>query len=280
MEFLGCHNHATMVTTPSSSATEDLCLGSYIGWKGGGVATFKGCYNDGDITAEGKSFKNIYVSGVIAGSSVSTIVKDSEYPHCYNAGNITVGNKTGDPTIATTKTAVGGYVAYWSGGAITSDIANSGTITVSNLKSPSLYVGGVFGHLSKAGAIDSAAQLTNTGNISITNIDAPADKVFVGGVLGDTLSPINGAQSYCEILAVGLTNVGWIMGSPRAAATLATNCKIGGTAYGDYDEADEFYKKIPIEGGNFHNYIYGGTTDWSDVSNYDGCSVLTAKPIQ
>ena len=280
MEFLGCHNHATMVTTPSSSATEDLCLGSYIGWKGGGVATFKGCYNDGNITAEGKSFKNLYVSGVIAGSSVSTIVKDSEYPQCYNAGNITVGNKTGEKTIATTKTAVGGYVAYHSGGAITSNVYNSGNITVSNLKSPSLYVGGVFGHLYKTGAVHSDAQLTNTGNISVTNIDVPAASAFVGGVLGDTLSPITGAQSYCEILAVGLTNVGWIMGTPRAEATLATNCKVGGLAYGDYDSADEFYKQIPITNENFYNYIYGGTTDWSGVENYDGCSLLTAEPIQ
>ena len=279
MEFLGCHNHATMVTTPSSSATEDLCLGSYIGWKGGGVATFKGCYNDGDITAEGKSFKNIYVSGVIAGSSVSTIVKDSEYPHCYNAGNITVGNKTGDPTIATTKTAVAGYAAYYSGGAITSDIANSGTITVSNLKSPSLYVGGVFGHLYKAGAIDSAAQLTNTGNISITNIDTPADKVFVGGVLGDTLSPINGAKSFCAIAADDLTNVGWIMGTPRAAATLATNCAVGGYVSKWHDEDEKFVETLMVE-NEFHNYIYGNgaNTDWAGTNNYDGCTYLSAKP--
>ena len=278
MEFLGCHNHATIVTTPSSSATEDLCLGSYIGWKGGGVATFKGCYNDGDITVEGKSFKNLYVSGVIAGSSVSTIVKDIEYPNCYNAGNITVGNKTGNPTIATAKTAIAGYAAYWSGGAIASDIYNSGNITVSNLKSPSLYVGGIFAHLYKAGAVDSAAQLTNIGDILIADIDVPATSAFVGGVVGDTLSPIAGAQSYCTITTENLTNVGWIMGTPRAAATLATNCKVGGKTLGEYDKADEVYLEIAISDENFFDYIYGGTTDWSGVSNYDGCSALSSKP--
>ena len=278
MEFLGCHNHATIVTTPSSSATEDLCLGSYIGWKGGGVATFKGCYNDGDITVEGKSFKNLYVSGVIAGSSVSTIVKDIEYPNCYNAGNITVGNKTGNPTIATAKTAIAGYAAYWSGGAIASDIYNSGNITVSNLKSPSLYVGGIFAHLYKAGAVDSAAQLTNIGDILIADIDVPAASAFVGGVVGDTLSPIAGAQSYCTITTENLTNVGWIMGTPRAAATLATNCKVGGKTLGEYDKADEVYLEIAISDENFFDYIYGGTTDWSGVSNYDGCSALSSKP--
>ena len=283
VEFLGCHNHATMVTTPSSSASEDLCLGSYIGWKGGGVTTLKGCSNDGDIIAEGKTFKNIYVSGVIAGSSVSTIVKDSEYPQCYNAGNITVGNKTGEKTIATTKTAVGGYVAYHSGGAITSDIYNSGNITVSNLKSPSLYVGGVFGHLYKAGAIDSAAQLTNTGDISITDIDVPAASAFVGGVLGDTLSPIAGAQSYCTINSGDLTNVGWIMGTPRASATLATNCQIGGHyVVVEKDVEDETMKmkeKLLVE-DNYYNYIYGNgqNTDWSGTDNYDGCTLLSAAP--
>ena len=91
-------------------------------------------------------------------------------------------------------------------------------------------------------------------------------------------TPVSGVASYCSILAVGLTNVGWIMGSPRAAATLATNCKLGGTAYGDYDDEDEFYKKIPIDKDNFYNYIYGGTTDWTGVDNYDGCSTLASKP--
>ena len=147
-----------------------------------------------------------------------------------------------------------------------------------NLKSPSLYVGGVFGHLYKAGAVNSDAQLTNTGKISVTNIDVPAASAFVGGVLGDTLSPISGAQSNCEILAVGLINVGWIMGTPRAAATLATNCKIGGTAYGDYDDEDEAYKEYTLDESNFYNYIYGGTTDWTGVENYDGCTALAAKP--
>ena len=281
MQFLGCHNHATMATTSSASATEDLCLGSYIGWKGGGVATFKGCYNDGDITAEGKSFKNIYVSGVIAGSSVSTIVKDSENPYCYNAGNITVGNKSGEKTIATTKTAVGGYAAYYTGGAITSDIANTGTITVSNLKSPSLYVGGIIAYLNKAGVVDSAAQFTNTGDILVSNIDVAANQVFIGGVIGDTLSAINGAQSHCGILAPEGTNASWVLGSARNSESkiLATNCSVGGNTY-TWDDDEENWRPKALISNNVHNYLYGSgsTTNWSGTDNYDGVTFITTKP--
>ena len=281
MEFVGCHNHGVMKTTPSASATEDLCLGSYIGWKGGGVATFKGCYNDGDITAEGKSFKNIYVSGVIAGSSVSTIVKDSENPYCYNAGNITVGNKSGEKTIATTKTAVSGYASYYTGGAITSNIANTGTITVSNLKSPSLYVGGIFAHLNKAGVVDSAAQFTNTGDILVSNIDVAANQVFVGGVIGDTLSAVNGAQSHCGILAPDGTNTGWVLGSARNSESkiLATNCSLGGNTY-TWDDEEEYWKPKALISDNVHNYLYGSgsATVWTGTDNYDGVAFIKTKP--
>ena len=29
---------------------------------------------------------------------------------------------------------------------------------------------------------------------------------------------------------------------------------------------------------NYFNYIYGGTTQWAEGSNYDGCTFLSAKP--
>ncbi|MBR0339715.1 MAG: hypothetical protein IIX40_05915, partial [Alistipes sp.] len=257
MHFLGCHSHATIVTTPSASATEDLCIGGCIGWKGGsGVATLKGCYNDGNITVEGKSFGTINVAGVVANSVAPTIVKDSEYPYCYNAGNITVGNKTGEKTIATTKTVVGGCVASHTGGAITSNIANTGTITVSNLKSPSLYVGGIFAHLNKESVVDSAAQFTNIGDILVSNIDVAADKVFIGGVIGDTLSAINGAQSHCGILAPEGTNASWVLGSARNSESkiLATNCSLGGNTY-TWDDEEEYWKPKALISDNVHNYL-------------------------
>jgi hypothetical protein len=260
----------------------DLIARIVDNWKGGsGVATLKGCYNDGNITVEGKSFATINVAGVVANSVAPTIVKDSEYPYCYNAGNITVGNKSGEKTIATTKTVVGGYVASHTGGAITSDIANTGTITVSNLKSPSLYVGGIFAHLNKAGVVDSAAQFTNTGDILVSNIDVAANQVFIGGVIGDTLSAINGAQSYCGILAPEGTNTGWVLGSTRNSESkiLATNCSLGGNTY-EWEDEEEYWKPKALISNNVHNYLYGSgsATNWSGTDNYDGVTLITTKP--
>jgi hypothetical protein len=208
-------------------------------------------------------------------------VKDSEYPYCYNAGNITVGNKTGAKTIATTKTAVGGYVASHTGGAITSDIANTGTITVSNLKSPSLYVGGIFAHLNKTGVVDSAAQFTNTGDILVSNIEVAAANVFVGGVIGDTLSAINGAQSHCGILAPEGTNASWVLGSARNSESkiLATNCSLGGNTY-TWDDEEEYWKPKALISDNVHNYLYGSgsATVWTGTDNYDGVAFIKTKP--
>ena len=126
--------------------------------------------------------------------------------------------------------------------------------------------------------IKSGVVLTNTGNITVSDCTLTDANTFVGGIVGKTATAIAGAQSYCTILAVGLTNVGWIMGTPRAEATLATNCKVGGLAYGDYDEEDEYYKKISISKENYFDYIYGGTTDWGTSTNYDGCTLLESKP--
>lgn len=282
MQFLGCHSHATIVTRPSASATEDLCIGGCLAWRGGSAATtLKGCYNDGNITVEGKSFATINVAGVVANSVAPTIVKDSEYPYCYNAGNITVGNKSGEKTIATNKTAVGGYVASHTGGAITSDIANTGTITVSNVKSPSLYVGGIFAHLNKADVVNQDAKFTNIGDILVSNIDVAADKVFIGGVIGDTLSAINGAQSFCGVLAPEGTNASWVLGSARNSESkiLATNCSLGGNTY-TWDDEEEYWRPKALISNNVHNYLYGSgsTTDWSGTDNYDGVTFITTKP--
>ena len=49
---------------------------------------------------------------------------------------------------------------------------------------------------------------------------------------------------------------------------------------GEYNEEDESYKTTVLDASNFHNYIFGSgeATDWTGTDNYDGCSVLTAKP--
>ena len=71
-----------------------------------------------------------------------------------------------------------------------------------------------------------------------------------------------------------------VTGTSRSETTTATNCKVGGTITGEYNIEDEEYKIITLTAENYFNYIYGSgeSTDWIDTENYDGCTLLEAKP--
>jgi hypothetical protein len=129
-----------------------------------------------------------------------------------------------------------------------------------------------------AANIASTAVYTNTGNISVTN--ATAKTSFIGGIIGQTLTPINGAKCYCDLAASNLANVGMIMGTPRADATLATKCHVGGqiakTLFENGD-GEIVPEPLPINEGNYFNYIYGGETAWTGT-DYDGCEYLSVAP--
>ena len=47
------------------------------------------------------------------------------------------------------------------------------------------------------------------------------------------------------------------------------------------DDEDESQKEklTPLTADNYFDYIFGGTTDWTGVENYDGCTLLTASPL-
>jgi hypothetical protein len=78
-----------------------------------------------------------------------------------------------------------------------------------------------------------------------------------------------------------------ITGALRSATVVASNCKIGGTictkssmgeaedGSGDQVVVDEI---ITLDGSNYYDYIYGGTTDWTGNANYDGCTFLSVVP--
>ena len=281
MTFLGCHAHGTLTVTKSAKATEFLAVGGLIAYKGGGSATFTGCYGDVDINIEGTSFADIYAGGLVAQTTTLTMVEDSAYPNCYYSGDITVGNKGKDaaPIAVANNIAVGGYLGWTtSTKAFNANIHNKGNISISNVTSTGLYVGGVWANMAGAANIASTAVYTNTGNISVTK--ATATTSFIGGIIGQTLTPINGAKCYCDLAAPNLANVGMIMGTPRADATLAKDCHVGGqiakTLFenGDGEIVPEF---LPINEGNYFNYIYGGTTTW-EGTDYDGCKYLSVAP--
>ena len=68
------------------------------------------------------------------------------------------------------------------------------------------------------------------------------------------------------------------MGTTRTDAIKANNCKVGGKVAFEFDPLDETVKRITLNGTNYYNYIYGGSITWEGDSDYDGCTLLTAKP--
>ena len=131
-------------------------------------------------------------------------------------------------------------------------------------------------------------KLINTGDLEVSGGFGESDTAYIGGIVGNTSMSFANAESYCNIKAYRVvdgvvskyTGVGHIMGTERAATILAQNCKVGGSVIGEYNIEDEKYKVETLNESNFHNFIYGSgeATDWTGTDNYDGCSVLTAKP--
>ena len=121
----------------------------------------------------------------------------------------------------------------------------------------------------------------------------------VGGIVGYSqgLGIIHDCKAYCDIQAyipkedgsieTAYPNAGFITGSLRipevltkgaALQAVVRNCQLGGTWLDDYDGSEEQFTGKKINSSNFHNYIYGGDTDWTNVADYDGCTLLTSKP--
>ena len=123
--------------------------------------------------------------------------------------------------------------------------------------------------------------------------------LYGGGIVGKTIAKTTNAKCYCEIDAVGYANTGMIMGIPRADATLASNCQLGGKiATTNGEDGKPFFRTLVdvVDGSNgtenadgseivllpeyvmYYDVIYGGTTEWAEGATYDTCTLLTQKP--
>ena len=247
--------------------------------------TFSNCYNTGKVTVETtNSFQKMNVGGLFGmrhpknNTGLANVLVNS-----YNTGEVTVKSLT-----ATTFLRVGGLVGWdykHNSGTFEYDSCyNTGKVSINGVTaSAELSVGGLLGCIDepKLTLKHTTRTITNLGDIEFSNVKAVDDSTYIGGVIGRTLAPISGVESYCTITAKNFTNMGWITGSARATSTLATNCKVGGNALGEYDEVDKIYKTVTIDSDNFFNYIYGNgeNTDWTGTDNYDGCGVLESKPV-
>ena len=76
-----------------------------------------------------------------------------------------------------------------------------------------------------------------------------------------------------------------VTGGERGDASIVSNCKLGGriATSSDFKEtADGGKEEVPVwtslDDSNFYEYIYSTMPNWSSITNYDGCSYLSAKP--
>ena len=282
----------TKLTMTNAANTGDISVGGTISGNllvGGLIGThtatlvFTNVINEGDVTVDITSTSTEtdmeYLIGGLIGNQMGSLTEIG----CYNKGDVSV---TGTLTGAA---CVGGNVASLEATISLENSGNSGAISIgSDTKACSaskLCVGGIAGSQEAEKTCTFKSGIVNIGDISIVNLkNTDVANSYVGGIFGYALYPIDGASCYCDIMAAGYTNVGWIMGSPRANGTVvATNCKIGGVLVDiEVDEEDESKteKRTPLTTDNYYKYIYsnGANTDWTGVENYDGCTLLSEKP--
>ncbi|MBR2859594.1 MAG: hypothetical protein IKB90_05845, partial [Alistipes sp.] len=265
IEFENCYNKGAITLEDGMTSTGNIRMGGFIGY----IRTQydKNVANYGDIYVGATTTKQILLGGVYGYSGSAYIMKGGY----VNTGNITITGGTG--------TATGFAVAC----------------------------GGILGTF-----YNSVENAINTGNITMTGNASKTDSTF-GGIVGYSYGNgiIKNCQSYCTIKAfekvgneyVPYQQVGIITGSSRRAeihtgsnntanarTAVVRDCEVGGnmvfaenkeTVEDPGGESIETITDVltPLDETSWFNYIYGGTTNWSGVTGYDGCERLAAAPI-
>ena len=134
-----------------------------------------------------------------------------------------------------------------------------------------------------ADARDNCTTSTNTGDILFYH-DVPKDNAyFVGGVLGKMPANknIKDLQCFGRLSKCGSANFGFISATPRDATHYTVGGGIGGVIINGWDDSDGEPEPdtAKVMATNYWNHIYGGSTDWTGVENYDGCEFLNAAPV-
>ena len=243
--------------------------------------TFNNCYNTGTVKVEptaNTTIKNLYVGGLAAelrSKNSNTTENPTTLIGCVNTGAVDI------KSLKTTAICyAGGLVGYLYNGASCvfsfDGCANSGNVSLNEVTATgNSYIGGFLGY----GEPTTTKYLntnTNIGNITVSGGALTAAKTYIGGIVGYTKAPVAGAKCYCDIQAPDGANRGWIMGTPRASATLATNCWLGASPAKTWDNEEQTWvdgEEGLFDGTNFMDYIYGGTTTWEGTT-YDNCQHL------
>ena len=257
---------ASFSNTAATVQVHGVCCISHI------VANLENLRNNGNLSVNGTVASTLYVGG-IAGTISSNVTTSGKF---INTGNITVG------ATATGKASVGVLFGVHDTNTLTmadgASLENSGKI-VCNGQFADFAQGGIFGRIAMEGAYNAV----NVGDMDYigSQVSGSSDyTVGVGGFAGISTVSFSGASVYSTILAGINSGFGFMTGSARSEAVKATNCKVGGTLWSDYNVEDEEYKTTALDATNYYNYIYGSgeATDWAGTDNYDGCTLLESKP--
>ena len=285
--FTNCHNNGAITITESATIKTTAYIMGF-GYRLTNV-TYNNCSNTGNITYNGKhTGGDIYMAGFSADRFRPTAITGG----LTNSGNISFGGThsssgvvylSGIGVTAYTHKSVNYYPTFTNTGAIknTGKISFTGSITHASAK---LRVGGLFPSLMSGCTsivAEGTTEFVNEGNLEVTGTVTTPANAMIGGIVGNALSPITGARCYCNIKAEGFSR-GWITGAARSETVKAIDCAIGGGERRMQDvENEEWYTEPIFTIEDYFNYIYGGTTDWTGTTNYDGCGFLeskTAKP--
>lgn len=278
----GCKNYATVVNTlfkkdDANNNGRRLRVG---GIAGKNVGTISDSHNFAALTLRSTPFFQ-YLAGIAAWNTGGSI------SGCSNSGSLEIaeaGTGSNGPRYA----FMGGVIGENDGTSVVSDIHNTSNLTVTSLENTGtvyLRMGGVIG--SNLVSIDgrTGRDITNTGNLSVTNanttkLSAPTSTndygLFLGGVVGWTSTAVanvinEGSIDYsCTAAGVGVQYVylGGIAAKVNAASSVDINkCSNSGNLTFVPDAT------APHSGGAVYNHCYlGGIAGYATNANIKGDS--------
>ena len=269
---------------------------------GGGAygSVYCNTHNAGKIHATKNSkFKaQVYLGGFFGDAYSPYLVLND----CSNSAEVLFEGESGVGGATTASTYLGGIFGHVANlVSVQHGCTNSGAITFAGTHSSTapLYVGGIFGYnenvlenttgftlyqkgttlkvdgdvTTATGPIYHDCQIINKGDVTCSGTFS--GEAYVGGWAGYTTTPFLNAVVHCKVQGGTSKNVGMLMGIPYADATKATKSQVGGILVGEYDEEDEDYKTIALDGSNFYKYLYSNEIEQS-VAVADECSYVSS----
>ena len=280
--------------------TGRLCAGGVLGYATAQIPSNQvGATNNGTISFVEGGKCNALVLGGICG-----ITKKALRNSVNNGDVIAAGEVTGNMA------RVAGGIGWINAGGMNT-ITNHGNITIKSTAKLTSATGQIAGVLGITESSNTKA--VNTGKVTIENGVTMANGTMVAGCIADTRTSVTTAintgdidilceltsgnewlvggcvgkaaanktykefQCFCSFNPNSAQYAGFLVGSQRTSTIFVTGGAVGGN-YMIYHTEDEDYISSILTSNDYFNYIYGGSTDWSGVADYDGVVFITEAP--